>query len=135
MIPIALQVAAGQCTRLQLYGDDYATTDGTCVRDYIHVADLAAAYLLALEAMTAGEHRVYNLWTGAGFSNRQVIDVVREVTRHPVPMDVAPRRPGDPANLVASSEKARTELGWTPQKPNLHEIVADAWNFHRTFCS
>jgi UDP-glucose 4-epimerase len=113
-------VAAGQRTRLQLYGDDYATTDGTCVRDYIHVADLAAAHLLALEAMTAGEHRVYNLGNGAGFSNREVIGVVREVTGHPVPMDVAPRRPGDPANLVASSEKARTELGWTPRKPNLH---------------
>ena len=131
LIPIALQVAAGKREKLSLYGDDYPTADGTCVRDYIHVADLATAHLLALEAMKPGVSRVYNLGNGAGFSNRQVIDVVREVTGHPVPVEVAPRRPGDPVELVASSEKARTELGWTPAKPSLHEIVADAWAFYR----
>jgi UDP-glucose 4-epimerase len=135
LIPIALQVAAGQRKKLQLYGDDYPTADGTCVRDYIHVTDLAAAHLRALEAMTPGEHRLYNLGNGTGFSNRQVVDVVREVTAHPIPIEVAPRRRGDPSELVASSEKARTELGWAPQKPDLHEIVADAWEFHRRFLS
>ncbi len=131
LIPIALQVASGHRPALQMYGDDYPTPDGTCVRDYIHVADLAAAHLLALDAMRPGEHRVYNLGNGAGFSNRQVIDVVREVTGHPIPFDVAPRRPGDPAELVASSDKARGELGWTPARADLHEIVADAWEFHQ----
>ncbi|MQA24607.1 MAG: UDP-glucose 4-epimerase GalE [Micromonosporaceae bacterium] len=131
LIPIALRVAAGQRHFLKLYGEDYPTEDGTCVRDYIHVADLATAHLLALDAMTPGEHRVYNLGNGAGFSNRQVIDVVREVTGRPVPVKAAPRRAGDPAELVASSAKARAELGWTPAKPNLREIVGDAWEFHR----
>ena len=131
LIPIALDVALGRRPVLPLYGDDYPTPDGTCVRDYIHVADLATAHLLALGAMRPGEHRSYNLGNGAGFSNRQVIEVVREVTGHPVPVEVAPRRPGDPAELVASSDKARTELGWTPKKPGLPDIVADAWKFHR----
>lgn len=131
LIPIALQVAAGQRPALQLYGEDYPTFDGTCVRDYIHVADLAAAHLLALDAMKPGEHHVYNLGNGAGFSNRQVIEVVRQITGHPIPVESAPRRPGDPAELVASSAKARAELGWTPGTPTLEEIVADAWEFHR----
>ena len=131
LIPIALQVAAGQREKLQLFGDDYPTIDGTCVRDYIHVADLAAAHLLALGTMEFGAHRVYNLGNGNGFSNRQVVDVVREVTGHPIPLEVAPRRPGDPAALVASSDKARRELGWTPAKPNLEDMVTDAWTFHR----
>lgn len=131
LIPIALQVAAGVREKLALYGDDYPTPDGTCVRDYIHVSDLAAAHLLAILTMEAGTHRVFNLGNGAGFSNRQVIDVVRAVTGHPVPVEVAPRRPGDPAELVASSERARTQLGWVPAKPDLTEIVADAWSFYR----
>ncbi|GII21223.1 UDP-glucose 4-epimerase GalE [Planosporangium mesophilum] len=132
LIPIALQVAAGKREKLQLYGDDYPTADGTCVRDYIHVSDLAAAHLLALETMRPGEHRVFNLGNGNGFSNRQVIDVVREVTGHPVPTEIGPRRAGDPAELVASSEAARRELGWQPAKPTLARMVADAWEFlHR----
>jgi UDP-glucose 4-epimerase len=129
LIPIALQVAAGQREKLQLFGDDYDTFDGTCVRDYIHVGDLADAHLLALSTMDTPGHRVFNLGNGTGFSNRQVVEVVRAVTGHPVPVEMAPRRPGDPAQLVASSDKARQELGWTPQKPDLHAIVADAWTF------
>jgi UDP-glucose 4-epimerase len=129
LIPIALQVAAGTREKLQMYGDDYPTPDGTCVRDYIHVADLAAAHLLALEAVRPGEHRVYNLGNGTGFSNREVIDVVREVTGRAIPTEVAPRRAGDPAILVASSARARAELGWTPTRPDLTEIVTDAWSF------
>jgi UDP-glucose 4-epimerase len=131
LIPIALQVAAGRRERLQLFGDDYPTADGTCVRDYIHVEDLARAHLLALAAATPKEHKIYNLGNGTGFSNRQVIDVVREVTGHPIPVEVAPRREGDPAELVASSGRARADLGWAPTKPGLHEIVADAWTFYR----
>lgn len=129
LIPIALQVAAGEREKLQLYGDDYPTVDGTCVRDYIHVADLAEAHLLALEAAAPGIHKIYNLGNGTGFSNRQVIDVVREVTGHPVPVETAPRREGDPAALVASSANAHAELGWTPSRTTLREIVADAWAF------
>jgi UDP-glucose 4-epimerase len=132
LIPIALQVAAGAREKLQLFGDDYPTPDGTCVRDYIHISDLGAAHLLALSTMEPSTHRIYNLGNGTGFSNRQVIDVVRAVTGHPVPTEIAPRRGlGDPAALVASSGKARAELGWTPAKPDLTEIVADAWEFYR----
>jgi UDP-glucose 4-epimerase len=131
LIPIALRVAAGQRDKLQLFGDDYPTVDGTCVRDYIHVEDLARAHLLALDHAVPGEHRVYNLGNGNGFSNRQVVDVVREVTGHPVPVEMAPRRSGDPAALVASSALAREELGWTAAKPTLHDMVADAWSFYR----
>jgi UDP-glucose 4-epimerase len=131
LIPIALQVAAGAREKLQLFGDDYPTVDGTCVRDYIHVSDLATAHLLALESMEPGIHRVFNLGNGTGFTNRQVVEVVREVTGHPIPVEVAPRRPGDPAELVASSDKAKRELGWHPEKPDLHDIITDAWNFYR----
>jgi UDP-glucose 4-epimerase len=131
LIPIALQVVAGRRDKLQLFGDDYPTADGTCVRDYIHVEDLARAHLLALDAATAGEHRIYNLGNGSGFTNRQVVEVVREVTGHPLPVEIAPRREGDPAALVASSQRARDELGWTPAKPTLHDMVTDAWAFYR----
>jgi UDP-glucose 4-epimerase len=131
LIPIALQVAAGVRDKLQLFGDDYPTPDGTCVRDYIHVSDLARAHLLALDAMAPGHHQVYNLGNGNGFSNRQVIDVVRAVTGHPVPVEIAPRRAGDPAILVAASDRAQADLGWQPSKPDLADIVADAWEFYR----
>ena len=131
LIPIALQVAAGQREKLQLFGDDYPTPDGTCIRDYIHITDLAAAHLLALNTMEPSTHRIFNLGNGTGFSNRQVVDAVREVTGHPVPTEMAPRRGGDPAALVASSDKARAELGWVPAKPRLTEIIADAWEFYR----
>jgi len=131
LIPLALQVAAGRREKLQLFGDDYPTADGTCVRDYIHVEDLARAHLLALTAAVPGRHLIYNLGNGNGFTNRQVIEVVREVTGHPVPVEVAPRREGDPAELVASSALARDELGWVPQKPTLHDMIGDAWAFYQ----
>jgi len=131
LIPIALQVAAGKRDKLQLFGDDYPTTDGTCVRDYIHVEDLARAHLLALDGAARGEHRVYNLGNGNGFSNRQVVEVAREVTGAPLPVEMAPRREGDPAALVASSELARAELGWVPEKPTLADMIGDAWTFYR----
>ncbi len=131
LIPIALRVAAGVRDKLQLFGDDYPTPDGTCIRDYIHVTDLARAHLLALDAMSGGQHRVYNLGNGSGFSNRQVLDVVRQVTGHPVPVETAPRRPGDPAVLVAASDRARADLGWQPARPALSDIVTDAWEFYR----
>lgn len=131
LIPIALQVAAGKREKLQLFGDDYPTADGTCVRDYIHVQDLARAHLLALDAATSGEHRIYNLGNGNGFSNRQVVEVAREVTGAELPVEIAPRREGDPATLVASSAKAREELGWVPEKNTLHAMIGDAWTFYQ----
>jgi len=132
LIPIALQVVGGQRTSLGIFGDDYPTPDGTCIRDYIHVEDLARAHLLALEAAREGKHDVYNLGNGSGFSVREVVDVVREVTGHPLPTEVKPRREGDPIALVASSEKARAELGWVPAKPTLQAMVGDAWEFYRS---
>jgi UDP-glucose 4-epimerase len=131
LIPIALQVASGKRDKLQLFGDDYPTDDGTCVRDYIHVEDLARAHLLALTAATAGEHRIYNLGNGNGFSNKQVVEVAREVTGHELPVEIAPRRDGDPAALVASSALARDELGWIPAKNTLQDMIGDAWAFYR----
>ena len=132
LIPIVLQVAGGKRDQLMLYGDDYPTPDGTCVRDYIHVADLATAHLRALEAIKPGAHEVYNLGNGDGYSNKQVIETAREVTGHPIPVKLAPRRPGDPAATVAASDKARRLLGWRQQHPALHEIIADAWAFHQS---
>jgi UDP-glucose 4-epimerase len=132
LIPIALQVAAGKRDKLQLFGDDYPTDDGTCVRDYIHVEDLARAHLLALNAAIAGEHRIYNLGNGNGFSNKQVVEAARQVTGHELPVEIAPRRDGDPAALVASSAKARDELGWVPAKNTLPDMIGDAWQFYRT---
>ena len=119
LIPLVLQVALGEREAIAVYGDDYPTPDGTCVRDYIHVADLAEAHLLALDAMTAGtvpagEHLICNLGNGNGFSVREVIETVRKVTGHPIPERTAARRPGDPAVLVASADAARERLGWTP---------------------
>jgi UDP-glucose 4-epimerase len=131
LIPIALQAAAGKREKLQLFGDDYPTVDGTCVRDYIHVEDLARAHLLALDAATAGEHKIYNLGNGNGFSNKQVVEAAREVTGAELPIEIAPRRDGDPATLVASSARARDELGWVPQKNTLSAMIGDAWAFYR----
>ena len=131
LIPLALDAALGRTDRLSLFGDDYPTTDGTCVRDYIHVTDLARAHLLALDAIHPGEHKIYNLGNGIGFSNLQVVQAIREVTGIPFEVEVAPRRPGDPATLYASSERAQRELGWAPQKPDIVEIVSDAWRFHQ----
>jgi UDP-glucose 4-epimerase len=131
LIPIALQVAAGKRDRLLLFGDDYPTVDGTNVRDYIHVEDLARAHLLALDAAAGGEHKIYNLGNGNGFSNKQVVEAAREVTGAELPVELAPRRDGDPATLVASSAKARDELGWVPQKNTLQAMIGDAWTFYR----
>ncbi|MFE7587495.1 UDP-glucose 4-epimerase GalE [Streptomyces gardneri] len=134
LIPLVLQVALGEREAISVYGEDYPTADGTCVRDYIHVADLAEAHLLALDAMTAdevpaGEHLVCNLGNGNGFSVREVVETVRAVTGHPIPEITAARRPGDPAALVASADTARERLGWTPSRPDLADVVADAWAF------
>ncbi|MGO4418012.1 UDP-glucose 4-epimerase GalE [Streptomyces sp. MCAF7] len=129
LIPLVLQVAQGRREAISVYGDDYPTPDGTCVRDYIHVADLADAHLLALGAATEGEHLICNLGNGNGFSVREVIETVREVTGHPIPEVNAPRRGGDPAVLVASAERAKERLGWRPSRADLAGIVADAWRF------
>ncbi|MET7691903.1 UDP-glucose 4-epimerase GalE [Streptomyces sp. NPDC005483] len=132
LIPLILQVAQGKREAINVFGEDYPTPDGTCVRDYIHVADLADAHLLALKAAQPGEHLICNLGNGEGFSVRQVIETVRQVTGHPVPEVVAPRRAGDPATLVASAATAREKLGWNPTRADLAGIVADAWEFAQT---
>jgi UDP-glucose 4-epimerase len=129
LVPIALQVAAGTRESLTVFGDDYPTPDGTCIRDYVHVTDLAAAHLLALPAPAPGEHRVYNLGSGSGFSVQEMVDAVRTVTGHPLPVVVGPRRAGDPARLVAGSGRIQADLGWVPAHTELTEIVADAWEF------
>jgi UDP-glucose 4-epimerase len=131
LIPLVLKVALGQRESIAIYGTDYPTPDGTCIRDYIHVTDLASAHLLALDALGHHSRLVYNLGNGLGFSVRKVIDVARRVTGHPIPAVESPRRSGDPAKLVASSEKIRRELGWRPKFPDLESIVATAWEWHR----
>lgn len=127
LIPNVLKVATGDNSQINIFGTDYPTPDGTCVRDYIHVSDLAKAHLLALEACTPGEHRIYNLGNGTGFSVREVVEVCRRVTGHSIPEQLGPRREGDPAVLVASSDKIQTELGWKPEKSDISDIVGDAW--------
>jgi UDP-glucose 4-epimerase len=131
LIPIVLQVALGQRESVTIYGDDYDTPDGTCVRDYIHVSDLVDAHLRALDALDGGS-RTYNLGNGQGYSVREVIEVARAVTGHAIPVVVGPRRPGDPAVLVASSERIRRELGWAPRHPALPDIIQSAWEWHRS---
>ncbi|MDQ4077222.1 MAG: UDP-glucose 4-epimerase GalE [Chloroflexota bacterium] len=130
LIPIVLEVALGKRDKVVIFGDDYPTRDGTCVRDYIHVLDLAQAHILALHALDEGS-RTYNLGNGEGFTVREVIETARAITGHPIPGEVGPRRPGDPAVLVASSEKIRRELGWEPQYPELHTIIESAWRWHQ----
>ena len=130
LIPIILQVALGQRESIKIFGDDYPTRDGTCVRDYIHVLDLAQAHILALRALGQGS-RIYNLGNGQGFTVKEVINTARQVTGHPIPTEVVARRPGDPAVLTASSDKIRRELGWQPKYPDLHEIIDTAWQWHR----
>jgi UDP-glucose 4-epimerase len=129
LIPIVLQVASGDRESMQIYGDDWPTPDGTCVRDYIHVDDLAEAHLLALAHAEPCRHAVYNLGSGTGFSVREVVEACRAVTGHPIPTVVAPRRGGDPAVLVASREAAAAALGWRPTRTDLATIVGDAWRF------
>ncbi len=132
LIPLVLRVALGQREAVTIFGSDYPTPDGTCIRDYIHIADLVSAHLLALEALGEHDRLIYNLGNGQGYSIREVIETARAVTGHPIPAIEAPRRPGDPARLVASSQKIRRELGWQPQHPTLHEIIASAWEWHKT---
>jgi UDP-glucose 4-epimerase len=121
----------GRRKNIRIYGTDYSTPDGTCIRDYIHVGDLADAHLLALSALEEKDRMIYNLGNGRGFSVREVIEAVRRVTGHPIPVEECPRRPGDPAVLVASSAKISRELGWQPKRADLDEIIADAWQWHQ----
>lgn len=131
LIPLAIAAATGRRAELRVFGTDYPTPDGTCVRDYVHVEDLAAAHLLAAQQLRdGGPSRDFNLGNGHGFSVREVLETVSRVLGHAVPHIEVERRPGDPARLIASSERARSELGWTPRYPDLEQIVADAWRWH-----
>ncbi len=130
LIPLVIQVALGQRASIKIFGDDYPTPDGTCVRDYIHVEDLAAAHILALEALKEKEVLHYNLGNGSGFSVKEVVETVREVTGHAIPAEITPRRAGDPATLIADSRRIREELGWNPKYPDLRSIVQSAWDWH-----
>jgi UDP-glucose 4-epimerase len=131
LIPLILKVALGQSPSISIFGTDYPTADGTCVRDYVHVADLASAHLLALDALDGGEALHFNVGNGDGFSVREVVEMARRITGHPVPVVEQPRRPGDPAILVASARRIREQLGWKPRHADLESIVASAWEWHR----
>jgi UDP-glucose 4-epimerase len=131
LIPNVLAVALGRRPHVEVFGTDYPTPDGTAIRDYIHIEDLATAHLLALDAIEPGRHDVLNLGSGTGFSVREVIEAARRVTGHPIPVEEAPRRSGDPPQLVAASGRIRERLGWEPAKPGLDEIVGDAWAWHQ----
>lgn len=131
LIPLILQVPLGKRETVSIYGDDYDTPDGTCIRDYIHVDDLADAHIRAINYLRdGGESDIFNLGTGTGTSVKEVIDAAREVTGHPIPVSISPRRAGDPARLTASNEKAKEVLGWNPQKGDVKEIVSSAWKWH-----
>ena len=131
LIPLILDVALGRRQSIRIYGDDYPTPDGTCIRDYIHVSDLADAHLLALDALERHDRLIFNLGNGQGFSVREVIESARRVTGHPIPAEIHPRRPGDPAVLVASSDKAIRELAWQPRYTQLDDILRTAWLWHQ----
>lgn len=132
LIPIILQVPNGQREAVSVFGEDYNTKDGTCVRDYIHVTDLAQAHILAVNYLKKGnESNIFNLGNGVGFTVNEVIETARKVTGHPIPAVIAPRRAGDPATLIASSEKAKKVLGWKPEHDSLEEIIASAWKWHK----
>jgi UDP-glucose 4-epimerase len=132
LIPLILQVPLGQREFISIYGADYPTKDGTCVRDYIHVDDLASAHLLALDGLETHERLICNLGSGEGFSVRQIVDLARKVTGHPIPVRECPRRVGDPAVLIASSEKIRRLLGWNPKYSDVESIIASAWEWHKS---
>jgi UDP-glucose 4-epimerase len=131
IIPLVLQAALGVRDKVTIFGDDYATRDGTCIRDYVHVKDLAQAHILALGALDKGS-RTYNLGNGQGYSVKEVVEMAREVTGRPIKAEIGPRRPGDPAILIASSETIKRELGWQPRFAALRDIVSTAWEWHRT---
>jgi len=132
LIPLVLQVALGQRETISIFGTDWDTPDGTCIRDYIHVTDLANAHYRAMELLENGsEGGAFNLGNGSGHSVREVIETARQVTGHPIPTVESPRRPGDPARLVASNRKAQEILGWSPSMPGIREIVGSAWEWHR----
>lgn len=132
LIPLILQVPLGKRETISIYGDDYDTPDGTCIRDYIHVDDLADAHIRAVNYLRdGGESDIFNLGTGTGTSVKEVIDAAREVTGHPIPVSITPRRAGDPARLTASNDKAKDILGWNPQKGDVKEIVSSAWKWHK----
>jgi len=131
LIPLILDVALGRREKIKIFGDDYSTPDGTCIRDYIHVSDLADAHVLALQALEKHDKLIYNLGNGHGFSVREVIESARRITGHPIPAETHPRRAGDPAVLVASSEKAIRELGWKPRYAQLDDIMRTAWVWHQ----
>jgi UDP-glucose 4-epimerase len=133
IIPLILDVALGRRQSIKVFGDDYPTPDGTCIRDYIHVQDLAHAHLLAFEGLKDREKLIYNLGNGVGFSVREVIESARRVTRQPIPVEECPRRPGDPAVLIASSEKISQELGWKPKYTSLDAIIETAWKWHQQY--
>ena len=132
LIPLILQVPNGKRESISIFGDDYNTKDGTCIRDYIHVTDLAQAHILAVDYLLAGnKSNIFNLGNGKGFTVKEVIDVARKVTNNEIPAITTPRREGDPAVLIASSKKAREVLGWKPEHDSLEEIVSSAWNWHK----
>lgn len=132
LIPLLLQVASGKRESISILGTDYPTPDGTCIRDYVHIADLASAHLLALQGLEKQDKLIYNLGNGNGFTVREVIEVARKVTGRPIPAVESARRPGDPAVLVASAKKIKEELGWQPKYKDLHLIVGSAWEWHQT---
>lgn len=132
LIPRVLAVPLGKLDAININGIDYPTPDGTCIRDYIHIADLISAHLLALDALGEHDRLIYNIGNGSGYSNLEVVETARRVTGHPIPVVESPRRPGDASRLVASSEKIRRELGWMPQHPDLTDIITSAWNWHST---
>jgi UDP-glucose 4-epimerase len=131
LIPLTLDVALGRRKNIKIFGQDYPTPDGTCVRDYIHIEDLIEAHLLAFDALEKRDRLIYNLGNGRGFTVREVVEAARRVTGHPIPVEEAPRRPGDPAVLVACASKIGAELGWRPKHTELDEIVESAWEWHR----
>ena len=132
LIPLVLQVPSGKREYISVFGADYDTTDGTCVRDYIHVNDLATAHILAMKYLREGnESNIFNLGNGVGFTVKEVVETARKVTGHPIPMNIEPRRTGDPAKLIASSQKAKKILGWSPQYQELETIISTAWEWHK----
>ena len=131
IIPLILDVALGRRDKISIYGEDYPTPDGSCIRDYVHVADLADAHLLAFNALNEHDRLILNLGNGSGFSVKEVVAAARRITGHSIPAEVQPRRPGDPARLVASSEQAKQTLGWTPKRADIDVILRDAWAWHQ----